>query len=69
MVKNIYCGRGLHGIWMAALICSIIKWLVLRIRGGKLYEEKTIPFADGFMLGAALNALIAGIGAFIAYPR
>jgi len=60
---------GLHGIWMAALICSIIKWLVLRIGGSRLYEEKAIPFAGGFMLGAALNALIAGIGAFIAYPR
>jgi hypothetical protein len=60
---------GLHGIWMAALICSIVKWLILRIGGSKLYEEKAIPFAGGFMLGAALNALIAGIGAFIAYPR
>lgn len=57
------------GMWMAALICSIIKWLILRIGGSKLYEEKTVPFAGGFMLGTALNTLIAGFGAFIAYPR
>ena len=60
---------GLHGIWMASIICGIIKWLVLRIGGSRLYEEKTVPFAGGFMLGASLNALIAGIASFILYPR
>jgi hypothetical protein len=59
----------LHGVWSVALIDGIIKWLVLRIGGSKLYEEKAIPFIGGVILGAALNALIAGIGVFIAYPR
>jgi hypothetical protein len=42
----------------------VIKWLVLRIGGSKLYEEKAVPFVGGFILGAALNALVAGIGAY-----
>ena len=58
---------GLHGTWMASLIILIIKWLILRIGGSKLYEEKAVPFVGGFILGAALNALVAGIGAFITY--
>jgi hypothetical protein len=58
---------GLHGTWAVALIDAIVKWLVLRIGGSKLYEEKAVPFVGGFILGAALNALIAGIGAFIAF--
>jgi hypothetical protein len=57
----------LMGTWSAALVAGIIKWLVLRIGGSKLYEEKAVPFVGGFILGAALNALVAGIGAFIIY--
>ena len=41
--------------------------MVLRIGGSKFYEERAVPFVGGFILGAALNALIAGIGAFIAF--
>jgi len=59
----------LMGAYSAALVAGIVKWLILRIGGSRLYEEKGVPFAGGFMLGVALNALIAGIGAFIAYPR
>jgi hypothetical protein len=51
----------LMGTWMAAFICAIIKWLVLRIGGSKLYSEKVVPFVGGFILGDVLNALIAGI--------
>jgi len=58
---------GLHGTWAVALICGIVKWMVLRIGGSKFYEERAVPFVGGFILGAALNALIAGIGAFIAF--
>ncbi|MBS7612148.1 hypothetical protein KEJ27_08120 [Candidatus Bathyarchaeota archaeon] len=58
---------GLHGTWMASLIVCIVKWLILRIGGSKFYEERAVPFAGGFILGAALNALIAGIGAFVTY--
>jgi hypothetical protein len=57
------------GVWSAALVSGVIKWLVLRIGGSRLYEEKVVPFVGGFMLGVALNALIAGFGAFILYPR
>jgi len=54
----------LMGTWSAALVAGVIKWLVLRIGGSKLYEEKAVPFVGGFILGAALNALVAGIGAY-----
>jgi hypothetical protein len=57
----------LMGTWSAALVAGIIKWLVLRIGGSKLYEEEAIPFVGGFILGAALNALVAGIGAYAAF--
>jgi len=57
----------LCGLWFVALIDAIIKWLVLRIGGSRLYEEKAVPFVGGFILGAALNALIASIGAFIVF--
>jgi len=60
---------GLHGTWAAALICGIVKWLVLRIGGSRLYEEKAVPFVGGFIVGAALNALIAGILAFTIFPQ
>jgi len=36
------------GTWSAALVAGIIKWLVLRIGGSKLYEEKAVPFVGGF---------------------
>jgi len=51
----------LMGTWMAAFICAVIKLLVLRIGGSKLYSEKVVPFVGGFILGDVLNALIAGI--------
>jgi len=54
----------LHGVWAAALIIAIIKWSLLRIGGSKLYSERVVPFVGGFILGAALNALISGILAF-----
>ncbi|MBS7612939.1 hypothetical protein KEJ48_01635 [Candidatus Bathyarchaeota archaeon] len=57
----------LMGTWSAALVAGIIKWLVLRIGGSRLYEEKAVPFVGGFILGAALNALIAGICAYIIF--
>jgi hypothetical protein len=51
----------LMGTWIAAFICAILKWLVLKIGGSKLYSERVIPFVGGFILGDVLNALIAGI--------
>jgi hypothetical protein len=50
----------LHGTWMAAFIVAILKWLVLRIGGSKLYSERVVPFVGGFILGDALNAIVAG---------
>jgi len=58
---------GLHGTWAAASICAILKWALLRIGGSKLYSEKVVPFVGGFILGDALNALIAGTVAFTTF--
>ena len=54
----------LFGTWMAAFVCAILKWVVLKIGGSKLYSERVVPFIGGFILGDVLNALIAGILAF-----
>jgi len=53
-----------HGVWFACLVIWIIKTVALRVGGSKLYEERMVPFAGGFMLGDALEVLIAGIIAF-----
>jgi len=58
---------GLHGTWAAASICAILKWALLRIGGSKLYSEKVVPFVGGFVIGDALNALIAGTVAFTTF--
>jgi len=55
---------GLHGTWAAATICAVIKWMLLRVGGSKLYSERVVPFVGGFILGDVLNAIIAGTLAF-----
>jgi hypothetical protein len=47
-----------HGLWFPALVIWVVKSLVLRIGGSKLYEEKVIPFAGGAAAGIALEMLI-----------
>jgi len=54
-------GAGLVGLWMPALISWILKTLVLRIGGSKLYEERAVPFISGFTAGYALITIIAVI--------
>ncbi|MBO3803672.1 MAG: hypothetical protein JTT11_07390 [Candidatus Brockarchaeota archaeon] len=51
----------LFGTWMAASICAVLKWIILKIGGSKLYSERVVPFVGGFILGDVLNALIAGV--------
>ncbi|MCD6563431.1 MAG: hypothetical protein J7K23_05895 [Thermoproteales archaeon] len=53
-----------EGIWINALLALIIKYLVLRFGGPKLYEERALPAVAGFSMGygffyifAALNEL------------
>ncbi|RLI27572.1 hypothetical protein DRO58_04040 [Candidatus Bathyarchaeota archaeon] len=58
----------LHGVWFAALVCYIVKTIVLKIGGSRLYEEQVIPFVGGFILGDALDVLLTGIASFILFP-
>jgi hypothetical protein len=54
-------GAGLIGLWMPALVCWILKTLVLKIGGSKLYEEHAVPFVSGFIGGYTLITIIAAI--------
>jgi hypothetical protein len=59
----------LHGVWFVALVDGIVKYLVLKIGGSKLYEEKVVPFVGGFILGTALEVLVAAISFFVFFPQ
>ncbi|RLI25111.1 hypothetical protein DRO58_06695, partial [Candidatus Bathyarchaeota archaeon] len=59
---------GLHGVWFASLVVWIIKSLILKIGGSKLYEEWIVPLIGGFMLGDALEVFIAAIMSYIMFP-
>jgi hypothetical protein len=50
-----------------ALVAAIIKYLVLRIGGSKLYEERVVPFVTGFTLGYLVEILIFVIGFYATY--
>jgi hypothetical protein len=54
--------------WSAFLIAAIAKYLVLRIGGSKLYEERGLPFVGGFILGHILEKLVAVVLFYSTYP-
>lgn len=54
----------LHGVWFACLVAWIIKSIVLRVGGSKLYEQQLVPFVGGFMLGDAFEVLITALTAY-----
>ena len=54
----------LCGIWAACLVAWVIKYLVLRTGGSKLYERWVVPFVGGFILGDALEVLVAALTAY-----
>ena len=47
----------------------IIKSLVLRIGGSKLYEDWVVPFAGGFISGTTLEIFITAVASFILFPQ
>ncbi|RLI28167.1 hypothetical protein DRO58_02740 [Candidatus Bathyarchaeota archaeon] len=59
---------GLYGLWFACLVAWMIKSMILRIGGSKLYEEWVVPFVGGFMLGDALEVFIAAITSYVMFP-
>ncbi|MEM2612919.1 MAG: DUF6785 family protein [Nitrososphaerota archaeon] len=58
----------LFGIWFACLIAWIIKSVVLKIGGSRLYEEWVIPFIGGFIMGTTTEILITAIASYIMFP-
>lgn len=54
----------LHGIWFPFLVAWVIKYLVLKVGGSKLYEQRVVPFVGGFMLGDVLEIFIAALTAY-----
>jgi hypothetical protein len=62
-------GVSVHGQWACALVAWIVKSMILKIGGSKLYEEKAVPFVGGFMLGTTLEVLIAAALGMTLYPR
>ena len=59
LIVGAYVGYGLWGAWLTAFI---IKYLVIRIGGVRLYEEKLKPIALGFFGGGLLAHLLGSIG-------
>ena len=58
----------LHGLWFACLTAFVIKSIILKIGGSKLYEEWVVPFVGGFMIGYTLEVLLAVAVNFILFP-
>jgi hypothetical protein len=58
----------LYGIWFAFLTAWIIKSIVLKIGGSRLYEEQVIPFVGGFILGTTLEIFIAALTSYALFP-
>jgi len=56
------------GIWAACLVAWVIKYAVLRVGGSKLYERWVVPFVGGFILGDALEVLLAALTAYAITP-
>jgi hypothetical protein len=50
------------GLWFPAVIALILKWITIKVGGGKLYSEKGIPIAAGLILGFCLAW---GLGAIL----
>jgi len=54
----------LHGVWFACLVAWVVKYAILKIGGSKLYEASLVPFIGGFILGDALEVLLAALTSY-----
>ncbi|RLF23757.1 MAG: hypothetical protein DRM97_04395, partial [Thermoprotei archaeon] len=48
-------------MWLNCLIALIIKVIVFRVGGAKLYEERAVPAAIGFAMGYGFNFFITAV--------
>jgi len=51
----------LEGLWTVITVAWVIKLIILRVGGSKLYEEVGVPAAIGFIAGAVLVFFIGSI--------
>jgi hypothetical protein len=58
----------LHGTWIVCLVAYVVKSIVLKVGGSKLYEQWVVPFVGGFILGDALEVLLAAITSYALLP-
>jgi hypothetical protein len=56
------------GLMLPWIIGLIAKYFIIRIGGEKLYREKGIPIAMGFILGMGLTTLVSAIGFRLGQP-
>jgi len=54
----------LHGVWFACLVAWAMKYAVLKLGGSRLYEASLVPFVGGFILGDALEVLLAALSSY-----
>ncbi len=53
-------------VWIPPIFSLIIKYIILRIGGSKLFEEKATPFIIGYLVGYGVNAsLVAFLATFM----
>jgi hypothetical protein len=50
----------LEGLWLPFLIAWVVKTIMLRVGGSKVYEGYGVPIATGFLGGTTLSILIGG---------
>ncbi|MBS7612097.1 hypothetical protein KEJ27_07855 [Candidatus Bathyarchaeota archaeon] len=58
----------LHGTWVPVLVAFMIKSIVLKIGGSKLYEDCVVPFVGGFIFGSVLEVFATAISSYLLFP-
>ena len=58
----------LHGVWFPCLVAWVIKSVVLKVGGSRLYEEWVVPFVGGFISGTAVEILLTATASYIMFP-
>jgi len=54
--------------WSSALVSAVVKYLVLKLGGSKLYEDRVIPFVGGFILGIVLEIFLTATMFYALFP-